>query len=435
MHIAVNGNRCLRKGQAEVTAKADPTKVTGINGFLYCGNQFFSVISGKILLEDDTEVGEIWEDGLVRGKREPFGPWNDLKSIEELGGPIFKGSDDRGAPLELPGPERGPIGELKYNNQIFLVLFGRIATPDHRLVGRMKDDGTLLFRDPRFPDTMRQMDEFSQLSTFFQGTKSNGEPLIKQFQRPNHKPDKTYWENEVMRYFEDIDRINGPQKKYVFETMRLFAATGLLQVVRKNTGTAGLGNVKHGASGVTAVYSGNVNLDREEFEREVNFFKKFGALMAVPSNPKPYIEVRLNMVVPHEYGHQLEFSLSQAAAQHVREMYERREKKKIQPESDPKLRRGLPELIQPQQLEERVFISGYAGTTWNEYFAESVGAFAVKEGRETLKHQDPEMYQFLMKVVFEPEKMLSKTLEKYALDLQTSLRVGGELQDNLLNQC
>jgi hypothetical protein len=417
-----------------VTARVEPAKAAGPSGFLQVGNFMFVVDYGKIIREDGTQIGMLWEDGLVQGLMEPFGPWNDLKTIEELGGAVFQGIDTRGLQLVLPGPERGPIGGLKYNNQDLLVLFGRIATPDHKLIGRMTDDGTLSFRDPRFPDQMRQMDENSQLATFFQGTKSNGQAWKYEFQRQLHKPDKTYWENEIMRYFVDFDRINGPQKKYVFETMRIFAMCGLLQIVRKSEGTAGLGNVKHGASGVTGVRTGNVTLDREEFEREVNFFKKFGPLMAVPSRPKPYIEVRLNMVVPHEYGHQLEFCLSAAAQNKVQEIYERRLHNCNRLHPLPEEAETYSELIQPAQLEERMFISGYARTSWHEYFAECVGAFANKESRETLKQHDPELHQLLLDVILQPEKALGTLLQKDMLNLQTSLRVGGELQDNLLSQ-
>jgi hypothetical protein len=182
------------------------------------------------------------------------------------------------------------------------------------------------------------------------------------------------------------------------------------------------------------VRTGNVTLDREEFEREVNFFKKFGPLMAVPSRPKPYIEVRLNMVVPHEYGHQLEFCLSQAAQVKVQELYEKRIQTCNRLYPLPEEAETYSELIQPAQVEERIFVSGYARTSWHEYFAECVAAFAHKESRETLRQHDPELHGLLMDVIMQPEKALSALLQKDMLNLQCSLRVGGELQDNLLNQ-
>lgn len=416
------------------TAKVEPSKVLGPSGFIQQGAYMLVVDYGKILNQEGNPIGFLFEDGLIQGSGAPLGPWDGLKTIEELPGTIFRGIDSQKQQLELPGQERGPIGGLKYNNQDFLVLFGRIATQDHKLVGRMTDSGALYFRDPRFPEVLREMDENCQLSTMFQGTKSNGQAWRHEYQRSLHLGDKTYWENEVIRYFQDFDRINGVQKKYVLDTMKLFAVTGLLQTVRKSEGHAGLGNVKHGASGVTGVRTGNVNLDREEFEREVNFFKKFGALMAVPSKAKPFIEVRLNMVVSHEYGHQLEFCLSNAVQNLIEDIYVRRLQKCDQLHPLPEESETFSELIQPQQVDERVFVSGYARTSWHEYFAECVAAYAIKESRDTLKQCDPEIYELLSDVVLKPEKVLRPNLQKDMLNLQASLRVGGELPDDLLSQ-
>jgi hypothetical protein len=300
----------------------------------------------------------------------------------------------------------------------------------------MTDDGTLYFRDPRFPDVLRKMDENSQLATSFQGTKSNGVAWRHEFQRQLHKPDKTYWENEIIRYFEDYDRINSQQKNYVFATMKLFALSGLLQVVRKSEGIAGLGNVKHGASGVTGVRSGKVTLDRDEFEREVQFYKKFGALMAVPSPCKPLIEVRINLVVAHEYGHQLEFCLTQSTQDKINEVYQNRLLSCNRLHPLPEEAGTHSELIQPHQVEERVFVSGYARSSMHEYWAECVAAFAVKESRDMLKNIDPELHELMSDVILKPEKVMS-TLEgkrDNMLTLQTSLRVGGEINDDLFRE-
>lgn len=410
------------------------SKTTGPSGFIQYGANLLVVDYGKVYHQDGSQIGFLFEDGLIQGSGEPLGVWDGLKTIEELPGAVFQGIDSYGLQLELPGAQRGPIGGLKYNGQDFLVLFGRIATQDHKLIGRMTDDGSLFLRDPRFPDTLRKMDEHCQLSTLFQGTKSNGQAWKHEFQRQLHQVDKSYWENEIMRYFVDFDRINGPQKKYVMDTMKIFALSGLLQTVRKSEGTAGLGNVKHGASGVTGVRTGNVTLDREEFEREVNFFKKFGALMAVPSRAKPLIEVRLNMVVSHEYGHQLEFCLSKAAQDKIQEVYEKRALSSSRLHPLPEEAETYSELIQPNQVDERIFISGYARTSWHEYFAECVAAFAIKDSRDMLKQCDGEIHELLTEVISKPEKVLSPMLQEGMLNLQTSLRVGGVLPDDLLSK-
>ena len=93
----------------------------------------------------------------------------------------------------------------------------------------------------------------------------------------------------------------------------------------------------------------------------------------------------------------------------------------------------MSELLLTHQLEERVFISGYARTSMHEYWAECVAAFSVKESREMLKASDPAVYQILHNVLFSPEKSLSPKFETDALRLQTSLRVGGHLTDDLLD--
>jgi hypothetical protein len=415
----------------------ESSKVKGPSGFLQSGANLLVVDYGKIYHPDGSQIGFLFEDGLIEGQADPLGKWDGLKTIEELSGAVFQGIDSHGLQLILPESEKGPIGALKYNKRDFFVLFGRIATPDHKVVGHMSDDGTLYFRDPRFPDTMRKMDDNSQLSTFFQGTRSNGQAWRHEFQRPLYKPDKSYFENEIIRYFEDIDRINAFQKKYVFDSMKLYALSGLLHLVRKSEGTAGLGNVKHGASGVTGVRTGKVTLDRDEFEREVQFFKKFGALMAVPSRVKPLIEVRINMVVAHEYGHQLEFCLTQSMQDHVNEIYEKRLNQCNREHPIPEDACTLSELVEPHLVEERHFVSGYAHTSRHEYFAECVAAFAIKESRDALKKVDPELYELLMNVTLHPEKVMS-TLEgkrENILNLQTSLRLGGELIDeDLFNE-
>jgi len=440
----------------------ESSKIKGPSGFLQLGAHLLVVDYGKVYHQDGSQIGFLFEDGLLEGTAEPLGKWDGLKSIEELNGAIFRGIDSYGLQLELPGPDRGPIGGLMYNFTIsdpqsgssnpadmgstgglrynskkdFFVLFGRIATPDHKLVGRMTDDGTLYFRDERFPETLRKMDENSQLSTLFQGTKSNGQAWRHEFQRQLYKPDKIYWENEINRYFEDMDRINAQQKKYIYDTMKFYADSGLLHMVRKSEGGAALGNVRHGASGVTQVRSGKVNLDRDEFEREVQFFKKFGALMAVPSQCKPYVEVRINLVVAHEYGHQLEFCLTQATQDRINEIYQKRLHACNRLHPLPEEAGTVSELIQPHQFEERIFVSGYARSTVHEFWAECVAAFAIKESRDVLKQIDSEIYDLLMEVVLKPERVVS-TLEgkrENILALQTSLRVGGILTEDVFRE-
>jgi hypothetical protein len=58
----------------------------------------------------------------------------------------------------------------------------------------------------------------------------------------------------------------------------------------------------------------------------------------------------------------------------------------------------------------------------------------VKPSREYLKQLDPAVYDILCKIVYEPETVLRPVLVEPIMALQASLRVGGELHDNLLNE-
>lgn len=405
----------------------------GPSGFIQLGAHSLTVDHGRVY-SGDTQVGIFYDDGLIYGVGAPLGPWQGLKTIEELPGATFTGIDHYGLPLNLPGTAKGPTGGLVYNKNVSLnVIFGRISTLDHRRVGFMTDEGTLHLYDPRFPGTLRKLDENSQLSTTFQGIKSTGVPWQHEFTRPMHLADRTYWENEIIRYFEDIDRVNDMQRAYVFETMKLYACSGLLQMVRKSEGCAGLGNVKHGAAGVTGVRSGHVTLDREEFEKEVLYYRKYGSFMVAPIAIRPYQEVRLNQVVAHEYGHQLEFCLTKAAWEHIDELHQKRDRAATRLHPLPEeLMHGGSEYLLPQHLQERIFISGYSRTTWHEYWAEAVGSFAVADARRELKIRDPEVYQILVDVLLQPEKVVSLNLQESILSLQASLRLGGEMPRDLL---
>jgi hypothetical protein len=388
---------------------------------------------GKIYHSDGSQIGYLYEDGLLEATAPPF-EWQGAKTIEELTGFKFRGIDSAGVALELPSGTRGPIGGLQYNGVPLNVLYGRVSTQDHIVVGYFDDNGVLTLRDHKTPSMLHTLDENSQLNTVFQGIKSNGTPFVHEFVRPLHKKDRNYIDNEIIRYFQDFEKLNTVQKNYVLETMQIWAASGLLQLVRKSEGNAALGNVKHGASGVTGVRTGMVTLDREEFETEITLYKRYGAVAKVANRLKPYSEVRINLVVSHEYGHQLEFTLSQACQDKITDLYQKRLHTCNRLHPLPEMYEGLAELLLTHQIEERVFISGYARSSMHEYWAECVAAFSVRESREMLKAMDPGIYQILHDVLFSPEKNLSPKFENDALRLQSSLKVGGHFRDDLLSQ-
>lgn len=413
-------------------AAVEKNTIRGPSGFLELNGHMLVVDFGRIY-EEGTPIGVLYDDGYLQNTSGVLGAHKNLRPIETIEGCLFRGIDSAGMELNLPEIGHGPSGSMKYNGVLYHVVNGRIAAPDHSLVGEFDDDGVMHVRDPQKKVARRKLDENSQLSTVFEGKKSDGEAFRYEWHRPLARKDKVYSEAEIIRYFMDYDKLNGTQKKYLFENMKLWSVSGLLQVVRKSEGNCALGNVKHGAAGQTGVRTGNVTLDREELDRDTDYFYKHGAFAAVFTKYKSMLEVRVNLVIAHEYGHQLEFVLSQATQERLKDLYKERkalaDKLHPLPEEYP----GEAELVPQDQVSKRVFISGYARSSFHEYWAECVAAFSVKASREFLQTHDPQVYGILHDVIWAPEKVLRSVLVEPALTLQASLRLGGELHDKILD--
>ncbi len=424
-----------RQAKARVmSAKTSVEKnIRGPSGFLEFGGQILVVDFGRIYHEG-AAIGLLFDDGYLQHTSGLLGNHPKLRPIEALEGCVFRGIDSGGMELVLPEGERGPSGSLKFNGVLYHVINGRIAAPDHTLVGEFDDQGQVSIRDQRNKVPRRKLDENSQLSTVFDGKKSNGEAWKHEWVRPLVRRDKNYSDSEMIRYFMDYDKINGTQKKYLFENLRLWASTGLLQVVRRSEGNCALGNVKHGAAGQTGVRTGNVTLDREELDRDTEYYYKHGCFAAVYTRFKPFLEVRVNLVVAHEYGHQLEFCLSQACQERVKDLYHQRRQLSDKLPRPPEDYTGEAELVLQEMVAKRAFISGYARCSFHEYWAECVAAFSIKESRDFLQTHDPQVYEILMDVIFAPEKVLRPVLVEPILTLQASLRVGGEMHDKILDE-
>lgn len=409
----------------------EPDKGQGPSGFIELGGQMLVVDFGKIC-HDQGSCGILYEDGFIQSASGPLGNFNSAKPIEEIAGARFRGIDANGVELELPLLHDGPTGKLAYNGITLDVVHGRICDADHRFLGQLDDDGNIVLRDAFRKEPRRRLDDNTMLYWLFQGEKSSGQPWQYEFARPLYKRDRRYSENEIIRYFEGYDELTTAQKKYVLESMNLWARCGLLQIVRKSEGTAALGNVKHGAAGQTGVRTGFVTLDREQFEYEIAFFKKTGPMRTMQTKYRSHVEVRINLVVPHEYGHQLEFVLSQAAQEQITNMFERRVAHSVRLHPPPKGFESPDEIVAVENYEKRVFISGYSRSSEHEYWAEAVAAFSIKESRDELKRIDPELYKFLEQLVLYPEKLLRPVFVETILGLQASLRAGGELRDDIL---
>lgn len=409
---------------------ASTVKTSGPSGFIELPGQMLVVDYGKIY-HDGEPVGFLHEDGLIKSDSPIVGTFEGLQPIESIQGAKFRGIDESGFQLELPGETLGPSGTVVYNNVHLSAIHGRLVTADHKLIGEIDDAGSIFLRDKVKNEPRRKLDENSQLSTIGNGLDSKGQKWQVEITRPLYRKDKAYFENEIIRYFEEFDKLTTPQKKYVLETMKFWATSGLLQIVRKSEGTAALGNVKHGTAGVTGVRTGFVTLDREEFEKEVKLYKQYGCFWVVA---RPHLEVRLNQVVSHEFGHQLEFVLSQAAQERIQSLYEKRFRACIKLHPTPKGVETDSELVVPERIDKRCFVSGYAKSSTHEYFAESVAAFSVISGRQELLKIDPEMHAMLCELVATPENLVRPVFVETALALQASLRTGGELEADILHK-
>lgn len=415
-----------------MSAKTSVEKtIRGPSGFLEFDGHMLVVDFGRIYHEG-AAIGVLYDDGYLENTSGILGNHQKLRPIESLAGCVFRGIDSSGMELVLPEGEPGPSGSLKFNGVLYHVMNGRIAAPDHTLVGEFDNKANFLIRDRKNKIPRRKLDEHSQLSTIFEGKRSDGEAWRYEWHRPLVRKDKTYSDSEMIRYFMDYDKINGTQKKYLFENLRLWASTGLLQVVRRSEGNCALGNVKHGAAGQTGVRTGNVTLDREELDRDTEYYYKHGCFAAVYTRFKPFLEVRVNLVVAHEFGHQLEFCLSQAAQEQVKELFKERRRLSDKMFPLPEEYPGEAELVPQEQVSKRVFISGYARCSFHEYWAECAAAFSIKQSRDFLKTHDPQVYEILHDSIFHPEKVLRTVLVEQTQALQASLRVGGEMHDNIL---
>ena len=180
--------------------------------------------------------------------------------------------------------------------------------------------------------------------------------------------------------------------------------------------------------------TGMVHLDKEEFEKEVGYFKQWGTFAIVMPNRRmpEYLEVRINLVVAHEFGHQLEFVLSQKTQEHIQDLYEMKKAHCNKMHPPPSDYTGHAELVQKDRVFSRIFISGYAKSSHHEYWAEAVAAFSTVEGRAALKKLDPAVYEILKATVTDPRSVLRPVFYDTMLALQASLRLGGEFHDRIL---
>ncbi len=407
-------------------------KNPGPSGFIQYGQDFLIVDYGQVI-KDGVSIGKIYDDGFMQVKGNTVGNAKNNFFIDQINDLSFRGTDSFGLTLELPITIQAPSGDLYFDGKLFKVINGRICDSLHSFHGVFDQSGNIYLRDPQSKRLDVKLDENTMLNTRFMGVNHLGEKFNYEFMRPLNRHNRNYVENEILRYFDSFDSLTSIQKKYVNENLNIWAACGILQLVRKSEGNCAFGDIRHGASGVTGVRTGNVTLDKDEFDTEIKLFFNDGPLSNLFVRNVPlHVEARVNMVVAHEFGHQLEFTLNQKAQERVIEIYNTRFEQSAKLFPYPHGYEGRSEILTREQIQSRVFYSGYAKESHQEFFAETIAAFSVTKTREDLKFFDRELYDFICQIILDSPKMLSTVLTEQITDLQLSLRLADVYKENLI---
>ncbi len=176
-------------------------------------------------------------------------------------------------------------------------------------------------------------------------------------------------------------------------------------------------------------------VDLKQLENEFQTVSRFGPTMAVPVlDPREPsanhlncqslieravamasynmklsgLEVRLNLVVPLALAHQLNKMLCTSFREKVEGLYQANLSK-----CGNSTFSGS-EFVNQQHISHRVFISGSARRSAEDYWKDSVAAFSLKSSREELMWIDPDVYKLLYDFALSPEAGLqSESLELY----------------------
>jgi hypothetical protein len=201
--------------------------------------------------------------------------------------------------------------------------------------------------------------------------------------------------SNISKYFEGFSELNSNAQKYLETTLSFFDKCGFIGLLVKYGKHARLDDLGERLSIQENDYS---VFDRTQFEREIAFFQKFGAFMAIPNVQKPLIEVRLNLVVAHEMAHQIQMLVQEKWLDQFVNLYNERHQAC-------KHTVGMRELIVPAELDRRHFITGYASLSPWEFFAESFCCFAVRDAHLKLRALDRDVHEHLCELFHSPENM------------------------------
>lgn len=85
----------------------------------------------------------------------------------------------------------------------------------------------------------------------------------------------------LKKYFLDYESLEINQQKCVSDCFNLWYLSGLLKTVYKTQGGADFDTLTDGATVACSVRTGNVKIDRENFQREVQSFERYGPVTSL----------------------------------------------------------------------------------------------------------------------------------------------------------
>lgn len=190
-------------------------------------------------------------------------------------------------------------------------------------------------------------------------------------------------EELLAKYFFDFGDLPSNQQEYLSECFQIWYSCGLLKAVLNSQGGGDFTNLQDGFTVTCSVRTGNVQLDRASFEREVDSFEKWGPISTFmpPIDKKGDREFNLSALVG--LGFQIEFCLSEEMRKAAEQNYEE----------------NWCELFSQQNPAGPVtslsFNTASRSITSHHYWAEAVAAFSLEKTRLQLAKIDPKIHQLL----------------------------------------
>jgi hypothetical protein len=227
-------------------------------------------------------------------------------------------------------------------------------------------------------------------------------------------------------YFEGFDDISIESQEFLSKSVEFFERCGFIEFLLKQ----GLKARFEGLNGASFRMKDKVAVfDPDELDRELKFSKKFGAMMAVPGKPSPLLDIRLNLVIGHGLAHQILPLLKSDFRERIAALYA--EKTQSCNHSSGESNKNV-ELLKPQEMPERHFVSSWARTDLAQYWAESFACFGRKDSKSMLEKIDAAMYSALREFFLHPENYMCSSCASSILEIRSANAISAETVNELL---